>query len=688
MNNNSTSATLFARALRLALCGAALIACASNSIAQENPSPTPEAAPPDCKVNDPDIAASYSGECRNGLANGKGTATGRDKYVGEFRDGLQNGKGDYAWDNGNHYVGDWVNGKKTGKGVFTWPNGDRYEGDWANDKMSGRGIYTKANGERREGDFVDDRFVGKSMETAQEGNAQANFRPVASTDTLEPGVSYSVDVQNFGWLKRISDGGFAGTTGRDLRLEALKINLTNVSSADAGIEYQAHVQNIGWQNYVKTDAVAGTTGQNLRLEAIKIRLVNLPDYSIVYRAYVQGQGWQNWVHDGDVAGTTGQSKRMEAIEIKMEKKGRLEAANGGGNAAQNTAQATPANAPSVAGSSNAQASAAQKVARNATPEFPKSIELPSEYLTQVKPGCFAVNPSPQPGETASWTGQCKNGRISGYGTLKWYKNGQPNAELTTIYENGFNFVIAHDSKILRSPDKKCQIVLPAINGRIKDLMSIDNFDCSNNNIHVLGYLNDQLFFIFDGGLSRGVFPGNGTLTFFTGTKYKMGWVQNDIFATFLTQVMIDRWINSFSIINSSPERMTGEAQIAKAEAEENARREKEENARKRAWEAELNNKDPQAMYLKAGTYTRNGNSSQGKELYEAIIRRFTRSQWAVKASDQLGQQQRTENAEQNAERNAQHQAHMQCLQKIDECREQRSRLHGDWLCQVPERDCP
>jgi hypothetical protein len=112
--------------------------------------------------------------------------------------------------------------------------------------------------------------------------------------------------------------------------------------------------------------------------------------------------------------------------------------------------------------------------------------------------------------------------------------------------------------------------------------------------------------------------------------------------------------------------------------------ERQRQVDERQRQAELNSSDPQAMYLKAGGYIRNENSSRGKEIYEAIIRRFPRSQWAVKASDQLGQQQRTENAEQSA----QHQAHMQCLQKIDECREQRSRLHGNWLCQVPERDCP
>ena len=133
----------------------------------------------DCKVNDPDIAGSYSGECRNGLANGQGTASGKDKYVGEFRDGLEHGKGDYTWGSGGpwgsggHYVGDWVNGKKTGKGVLTWLNSQlngSYEGDFVNGDMTWKGIYTWANGNRYEGDVVKGVLSGKGTFTWASGN--------------------------------------------------------------------------------------------------------------------------------------------------------------------------------------------------------------------------------------------------------------------------------------------------------------------------------------------------------------------------------------------------------------------------------------------------------------------------------------------------------------------------------------
>jgi len=114
----------------------------------------------------------------------------------------------------------------------------------------------------------------------------------------------------------VSDGAASGTTGQSLRLEAVKIHLTN-QTAIAHINYSVHLQNAGWVSSVGDDSIAGTVGQSIRMEAIKITLDGMPGFSVEYRVHVQGIGWMDWHKDGETAGTTGQGLRLEAIEIKI-----------------------------------------------------------------------------------------------------------------------------------------------------------------------------------------------------------------------------------------------------------------------------------------------------------------------------------------------------------------------------------
>jgi hypothetical protein len=71
-----------------------------------------------CEVLLKEISGSYKGDCLNGLADGKGTATGEDSYIGSFKNGLPEGKGVYKYKNGNSFSGYWKNGIKNGKGEF------------------------------------------------------------------------------------------------------------------------------------------------------------------------------------------------------------------------------------------------------------------------------------------------------------------------------------------------------------------------------------------------------------------------------------------------------------------------------------------------------------------------------------------------------------------------------------------
>ena len=140
-----------------------------------------------------------------------------------------------------------------------------------------------------------------------------------NNNILEKSINYQVHVQNKGWQQSKADGDAAGTTGEELRLEAIKIDISGLSDT-IKIKYQTHIQNIGWQQWKTNGEVAGTEGKALRLEAVKIKLESSNDYSVVYRTHIQNIGWQDWKKDGEIAGTVGKSYRIEAIQIKIVEK--------------------------------------------------------------------------------------------------------------------------------------------------------------------------------------------------------------------------------------------------------------------------------------------------------------------------------------------------------------------------------
>ncbi|MFZ4549032.1 MAG: hypothetical protein ACOYN4_16405, partial [Bacteroidales bacterium] len=93
-----------------------------------------------CKVLLEKISGSYSGNCQNGLASGKGKSVGEDTYTGFFKDGLPDGKGKYVFKNGDSFQGNWKKGIKDGKGTFEYTlNGKKQtlNGYWKNDEYAG-----------------------------------------------------------------------------------------------------------------------------------------------------------------------------------------------------------------------------------------------------------------------------------------------------------------------------------------------------------------------------------------------------------------------------------------------------------------------------------------------------------------------------------------------------------------------
>jgi len=71
--------------------------------------------------------------------------------------------------------------------------------------------------------------------------------------------------------------------------------------------------------------------------------------------------------------------------------------------------------------------------RAAEPDFsgndPHWIEDPVNH-------CWAANPTPEPGETISWSGGCEGNLLSGEGILTWYSNGRVAGRDEGQFKNG------------------------------------------------------------------------------------------------------------------------------------------------------------------------------------------------------------------------------------------------------------
>ena len=141
-------------------------------------------------------------------------------------------------------------------------------------------------------------------------------------DTKKTGVIYSTHIQSDGWQASKANGEISGTTGEAKRIEAIKIQLSNIGYTGS-VQYSTHVQSNGWKNWVSDGTIGGTTGEAKRMEAIRIRLTGeaANHYDIYYRVHTQTYGWLDWAKNGEKAGSSTYGKRLEAIEIKLVKKG-------------------------------------------------------------------------------------------------------------------------------------------------------------------------------------------------------------------------------------------------------------------------------------------------------------------------------------------------------------------------------
>jgi hypothetical protein len=94
-----------------------------------------------CEIRLDAIKGTYTGDCVDGKADGKGKAKGTDAYEGDFKEGYPEGKGMYTWQDGHYFIGFFKKGRKEGHGDMYFEsaagNDSVITGYWKKDKYFG-----------------------------------------------------------------------------------------------------------------------------------------------------------------------------------------------------------------------------------------------------------------------------------------------------------------------------------------------------------------------------------------------------------------------------------------------------------------------------------------------------------------------------------------------------------------------
>ncbi len=123
-------------------------------------------------------AVSWSGDCVNGKASGKGKIQWYQAekltsyYEGEMKEGQYHGYGAYTSANAGSYEGNYKYNKFQGHGTLTYADGSRYQGDWKDNKRQGHGVLIYADSSRYEGPWENDLKHGIGIYVYSDGRTE------------------------------------------------------------------------------------------------------------------------------------------------------------------------------------------------------------------------------------------------------------------------------------------------------------------------------------------------------------------------------------------------------------------------------------------------------------------------------------------------------------------------------------
>lgn len=142
-----------------------------------------------------------------------------------------------------------------------------------------------------------------------------------TTNQVSLTLAGTARMQTYGNKKgSFSDGVLTlGKKGKK-RIEAVTLSFKNTTGYEGSLRYMVYVQKKGWTSWTESGKRAGTVGKGLRVEAVRIELTGelAKHYSVIYSTYMQTyKAKQGWVNDGAVAGSPGDGKRVQEIQIKI-----------------------------------------------------------------------------------------------------------------------------------------------------------------------------------------------------------------------------------------------------------------------------------------------------------------------------------------------------------------------------------
>lgn len=137
-----------------------------------------------------DLIGIYTGECKNGLANGKGEARGGHYYKGSFKDGKPDGSGMFYYSDSIYYDGSFQDGIKEGKGEMHYQRKNLADsvikGYWSGDEYRGT-KYTTYN--FRTTETFDNTDITPSKTKGQTVTIEISTTSGIPTQTTSPGNS-------------------------------------------------------------------------------------------------------------------------------------------------------------------------------------------------------------------------------------------------------------------------------------------------------------------------------------------------------------------------------------------------------------------------------------------------------------------------------------------------------------------